>query len=103
MMPDDTRWDVPEWVIILACALAAALFLLAGPGCYSRTVRCTAPGAGGTVLFEQEWSERSLLKPDGWPDVLMSTPRTQTRTTDPQTRLPDGGQALPPNRLEEAI
>ena len=93
MMTHDTKWDVPEWMMVLACALAAALFLLAGPGCYSRTVRCTAPGAGGSVLFEQEWSERSLLKPDGWPDVLMSRPRTQTRTIDPQISRPQRQEA----------
>lgn len=81
------KWRVPTRIVLYA--LSAAAFWLAA-GCYSRTVRCTAPGASGAVIFEQERSERSLLKPDGWPDVLMGTPRTQTRTSDPAIPQPRG-------------
>ena len=69
--------ELSSWLTLLYVVIAAFFWLAAG--CYCRTVRCMAPGAGGAVIFEQEWSEHTLLKPDGWPDVLMSTPRTQTR------------------------
>ena len=105
---DDPKWDLPEWLLTallklrsaeqswIVALLALLGFILMASGCYSRTVRCTAPGAGGAVLFEQEWSERTLLKPDGWPDVLMSTPRTQTRESsdaEPQIEPPKRQEA----------
>jgi hypothetical protein len=43
-MRNEDKWYLPEWVVILACALAAALFLLAGPGCSTDLLRFTKTG-----------------------------------------------------------
>jgi len=61
-------------------------------GCYTSSVRVLVPSAGGTVIIEQEWTERRLTRPDTWPEYLLQYPR-----------LPSSESAVPQPQGEPEI